>query len=308
MAVNQIQFAQRAQPKKDALDKVLQGLQIAEAAFGIPVKYEQFRSQRADARMKEDEQAGITTDAQIMKAGGYSVPQSGLMPERRGAGLTPTKVRRGDEVVDVFIGNRDADSKFFNDERALKSDYEGHQLTKDTGAILTNAEKALEILKRGRGGGAADIAAIKTFFKTIESQSAVNEGEFATAAKSAGLWEKLANLQGQVQKGDILSPPGRQAMKGTIRDLVDAQLSIQDVLDDRYTEMANERAFKAKNVVTGFWAQDDSPIRPLKKPESVDTKIWDQMSHSSKRKTLRGIAERMRAAAGSRKPNSEDEE
>jgi hypothetical protein len=291
MAVNQIQFAQRMQPKKDALDKVLQGLQIAEAAFGIPVKYEQFRSQRADARLKEDEQAGIITDAQIMKSGGYSVPQSGLMPERQGASLLPAKVRRGDEVVDVMVGNREADRNFFADQKGLRSEYETHQLTKETNNSLLAAEKALAALNKGGPSGMHHIAAVKSFFKTIESNSAVNEGEFKTAANAAGWMDKVNNLKSLFDGGSaILGPGARDAMKRAIADIVDAQLSVQDVLDDRYTEMANERAFKAKNIVTGFWAQDDSPIRPLKRPEQMDQEKWDKLSHVGRRQAMR-IAE-----------------
>jgi hypothetical protein len=322
MPVNPIQFSPRP-AQKDTLDKVLQGLQIAEAAFKIPVNYEQFRTYRAEAGMKEDERAGITTKAKIGQSGGVIVPSasspsapsptaaagasaspsSGLMPQpaRYGAPLVPMKVREGDGVKDVMVSNPEADQKFFEGEKGLRGEYESHPLTKDTTATLTAAKKALNALADPKMSGADAIAATYGFMHTVESNSAVKSDEYNNVAKSAGYFDNLANLTNQIKSGNFLGTEGRKNLAATIGKMVNAQLSVQDVLDDRYTNLANDRKYKPTNVVTGFWAQDDSPIRPLKKPEGAKQEAWDKMSHVSKRKALALLAQK-------RAPNSEDEE
>ena len=47
--------------------------------------------------------------------------------------------------------------------------------------------------------------------KTLDPTSTVREGEYATAAKSAGVWEQFKNIPANKLEGAVLSPSQRIA-------------------------------------------------------------------------------------------------
>jgi hypothetical protein len=257
MAVNQIQFAQRSTPKKDVMDTILQGLQVAEAVFKIPAGYEQFRSYRAKAGMDEDERAGVTTEEKIAKTGGYFVPGSQLLPEQEqqyGRSLMPTKIRRGDEVVEGFAGNRESERKFFDAEKGLRSEYEGHQITKATNEVITAGDKAMAALTRpGAKFGPDDLAAIIGFSKAADPIGSVKEGEIDNVRGTQSALSQLHSAISGLSSGVKLDDPARKNLARTLGILMHAQAQIQGRIDDQYRGMAKEQGFKEGNVVTGFW-------------------------------------------------------
>jgi hypothetical protein len=282
MPINPINAPQKA-GKKDLADKILQGLQITEAAFKIPVAYEQIRAYKADADTKSAEARGATTRAKLGQGGVVLIPKAEVpaltppgaaaggaaplmpkVPDYYGPKLSTFKVtgENGDEEVQGY--RAEDKSKFFDDEKGLRAQYEGHALTKDTTLAMLNARKAMSALNKKEALGTDDIAAVYGFFHTMESQSAVKEGEFKAAADAAGLFSKLGNMDEQLKKGTFLGPKGRDAMKKTIAGLVKAQLDTQKVIDDRYGQLAKDQTFKPENVVTGFWSkkEESKPVLP----------------------------------------------
>jgi hypothetical protein len=97
MAVNQIQFTPR-QAKKDTLDRILQGLQIAEAAFKIPVNYEQYKVYSAEADLKQAEADSIKKYRDTGNADAIAQQKLNLVPNRGGV-LLPGQTQASNYVT-----------------------------------------------------------------------------------------------------------------------------------------------------------------------------------------------------------------
>lgn len=308
MAINSIN-APVAKPKKDTLDKILAGLQVAETAFKIPVEYEQFRNYSAEADQKRDEQQGIVTKAKLAGAGiiPVKIPASEapvLRPPGDTAGLAPPpeagpalapptaapvapapvepayygpkpstfQVRNGDKVEEMQGVSPEAVKTFFEGEKALRDQYEHHSLTQNTGEVMANGQAALDVLNSNKPKlGSSDTAAIYKFYNSLNPGKMVREGAVDAGKGMMGGLQSLQNMfSGDAfKKGTSFTPESRKGLSDTIKQLMTSQIQAQSNVDSAYTGLATDQGFKPEKVVTGFWASGA-------KPESIPKDVWDK--------------------------------
>lgn len=74
-----------------------------------------------------------------------------------------------------------------------------------------------------------DVGAVFQFMKTLDPASTVREGEFALAAKSAGVWEQFKNIPANKLEGTILTEEQRKAFGKLALEYVKNKAKMYDV-------------------------------------------------------------------------------
>jgi hypothetical protein len=277
------------------MDKILQGLQIANEVFKIPVGVQEYRAKQASANVNIDKASGISNEADLVSGGFEKVNPADLektpqiipyAPDYTGErqmlpakyyGPKPTllPVRKGENVELVPVVKTDDKNKFFTDESALTKDYEGNAITKNTNEVFSAGTKALDILnKPGAKFGADDLAVVYAFGKLNDPSSAVREGELELARKSQGLMGQLNSYIDGLKSGEILGSDGRSRIKNTIEQLMATQLELQKRIDAKYGLKAEDRGFKKERVVTGVWEDQQKKQELL--PQKAEPKKSNQ--------------------------------
>lgn len=93
---------------------------------------------------------------------------------------------------------------------------------------------AMQLRTLGQGGSATDdIAMIFSFMRSLDPNSTVREGEFATAQNAAGIPDRIRNLYNQMVSGTRLSPQQRQQMVSTGTNLyIDRARSYNEIANN----------------------------------------------------------------------------
>lgn len=90
--------------------------------------------------------------------------------------------------------------------------------------------------------GASDTALIFSFFKTIDPNSTVREGEFALAAQAMGLSDRLIAQMQRVDDGQILVGNARQELVRSASRALEQRANTVGRAVDRYAGLAGENA------------------------------------------------------------------
>lgn len=109
--------------------------------------------------------------------------------------------------------------------------------------------------------GASDITLVFMYMKTIDPDSAVKEGEFATASNSAGVPAALRNRYNNIVSGERLTPEQRSDLISEGRKQVESQKKAQMRLQSRYMKLAKTYGIDPAEVVEDYTA-DDEPGTP----------------------------------------------
>ena len=275
-------------PKKDTMDKILQGLQIANSVFKIPVDIAEMRKYNAEADIKQDEREGIVSAETAAKSGRALslLPKSeapALTPPADGApSLIPTptepkaddyygptrqkvKTRQGGEVVDAYLEpSADERSKFFSSEADLHKQWRSDPTTVATKEMYRSGKALLDLFSKKKVLGPDDLAGVFKFIQTVEPGSFVREGEAQAAQQAAGLKSQLNNILDKLKSGTKFDEAARKNMMLTVRGLMGTQLGLQSKIDARYESRAKQQGFKPENIVIPEY---DSPAKA--KPRKV---------------------------------------
>jgi len=97
--------------------------------------------------------------------------------------------------------------------------------------------------------GASDVALVFGFMKTIDPNSTVREGEFATAEQTAGLPDRIVNLYNNLRTGSRLNQTQRNNFLKAGENQYFALQKAQMDLEDEYNRLANAYGLDASRVV-----------------------------------------------------------
>lgn len=225
-------------PHKDTMDQILQGLQIANEVFKIPVAYEQFRSGRADADVKGAEADSIENlknnkvdPYAIIKNKLMPVPQSAsslLPPPAPGQTIPPETQQKPSLIPGAFDASDDGGKpkqyisqeayQKYNDvikERANQADevakrYDAPNTAIDS--IQRLKEKALA------GNGPAQFQLMKAF-NQFNDTPRFTEGEAAVLKSTQGLLGSVAQTLQNWKNGTVLSNPVIQKIIDATEDI-----------------------------------------------------------------------------------------
>ena len=96
---------------------------------------------------------------------------------------------------------------------------------------------------------AGDLALIFNYMKVLDPGSTVREGEFATAAASAGIPDRIRAQYNKIVKGERLAPPQRADFVNRGYKLYQAQADQYQGLEDRYRTVSKDYGLNPDRVV-----------------------------------------------------------
>jgi len=144
-------------------------------------------------------------------------------------------------------------------ENKLFSSYQSNKVVQDFDKATQGVTKLLQGLDANSGAG--DVAAIFTFMKTLDPESVVREGEFATAEDTQGKFGKFWNYYNKLKTGKRLTEKAREDFKSLGINLYQQNEKALDNVRNNFSQIAANQGLNIDNIFV------DSDIRP--KFESV---------------------------------------
>lgn len=122
-----------------------------------------------------------------------------------------------------------------------------------------------------------DMAAVFAFMKTLDPSSVVRESEFASAANSSGILDKIQSLQllKKAETGEILTPRQRTQFVQIAKALFENRKSAFDERAGRFITLAKEAGANPRSVVLDF---DNIPWVATDLTEDDLAPIWGNSS------------------------------
>ena len=146
----------------------------------------------------------------------------------------------------------------FKNENALRDEY--NALSKSYFDVQGAHDRVLASVQDPTAAG--DLALIFNYMKMLDPGSTVREGEFATAASSAGLPERLIAAAARVDSGKRLSDAQRDDFSDRAEKLWDAAKETHKTTKDRYTKLAKAYGLNPENVVS---REEKPPVEGARK-------------------------------------------
>ena len=128
---------------------------------------------------------------------------------------------------------------------------------------------------------ATDIGMVFQFMKILDPGSVVRETEYATAAKAAGMPERMVGFIERIQSGQFLTPSQRQDFLNTAQTLARAREQRYRGDLERYNGIARRVGVDPRNVVPGAEAAPDPAAPPpasrprATNPQTGEVIEWD---------------------------------
>ena len=168
-------------------------------------------------------------------------------PVSRKTGKGPNGILRyidtGEKVFD--LNTPPSKTKFFKEETALRKDFEKGakdfvKVRDAYGRIQASASDP---------SAAGDLALIFNYMKVLDPGSTVREGEFATAAASAGIPSRIRAQYNKVVTGERLADKQRNDFVARAGKLYSSQLGQHKLHKEYYTKVAKQYGVNPDNVV-----------------------------------------------------------
>lgn len=129
-----------------------------------------------------------------------------------------------------------------------------NELRKEFNSLSKDFYQVNEAMSRVRSSAqdpsaAGDLALIFNYMKILDPGSTVREGEFATAAASAGLPERMIAAAKKVDSGERLAPDQRKDFLDRAERLFEGQRKIHERRRDSYRDIAVNQGIDPKTVL-----------------------------------------------------------
>ncbi len=280
MPINQInQTGAGAASKKDPLDKILQGLQIANEVFKIPVQYQDLRAKGAEADIKTAEASGAPTTTQYLKSGYVPVnaadakalgveskvtPDGGILPDQ--SPLMPGQF--GPEAPNVSYGPNisllpatedgkktllpmvNSEEKKTHDTRRAKLQDDYTKDFEDLQNVGLNYQNALAAYGKAiKGDKAAAYALVQNAAKLENpglNRAPDGSGLTAGGSYSEGL-QKFVNKVTGSGSSELLPNEVKEVM-GIANDAMTSRVQQAYAVNTKYTDRANTDRIDPKEL------------------------------------------------------------
>lgn len=197
--------------------------------------------------------------AELMGSG-FAYPEVEQVKNKRGeVGFKVKYPKRltGEELAKANASGKPSDK----DEKDLRQEYIG--LTKDYKTVQSawrSIKSAGERDPNALPSPAADMALIFSYMKLLDPNSAVKEGEYATAQNATGIPGKVRNVYNNAIDGSYLNDDQRNDFLGQAKKQYDARLNEYTSLKNTYTKLAKRKGFDPENVVLEFDITEKTPL------------------------------------------------
>ncbi len=129
--------------------------------------------------------------------------------------------------------------------------------------LVSSADANIKRKDGAAENGAADIALITAFMKTLDPNSVVRETEFATARNTAGLYEELKNQAGKLEQGSLLNDEQRKRYRA---------------LAGQYMKAAEQRESRVRQglmpVIRSYGLDENNVFTPLADSVTIEDGAW----------------------------------
>jgi hypothetical protein len=255
MAIPGIQSQQqRVQPqqreKRDLIDEILRGLQVAQGVTGIAVDTQKFMDTADKAKTREQiAQGKFQSSVQARKEGFGTVPegvegvetfpatiageetQVAAVADIQNAQLKQIKTAEKTAAVELAKTDKIAkdEKEATKREDSLAKFWRTSESVQDANVIAGAIQDAEKLTTNP--GAISDVGLVFRFFNVLEPGGRVTEGEQATAENAGGVPSQIRNLYNRLltEKGSQL-PPQQRA------DIVDAIAKIGKTRLDAYVK------------------------------------------------------------------------
>ena len=275
--------------RRDSLDTILKGLQIAGQIYGIKdasrkseLLAQQTRTAELQAEETERQLSGELTPAMKTKAemGGVEFvppttpgaqrfgigedkePLFAITPEFKGNLQKQAQLDRAFEQNAAKIAQEQNKSKI-KIEGDLRKEY--RKASDDNLKTIQNFRKVEAAATNPNPTGATDVNLVFSFMKTLDPGSVVREGEFATAEQTAGIPGKVVNLYNKLLSGQRLTPQQRQGFLQEAAAIADSQIQMQEATDTQFSRLAKEAGVDVEDVIDERFADFRVKLEDLKK-------------------------------------------
>ncbi len=111
--------------------------------------------------------------------------------------------------------------------------------------------------------GANDVALVFGFMKTIDPNSVVREGEFATAENTGGVESRIRSLYNKLLTGQRLTPEQRSNFLESAKQQVQQYIFSQEQLESSYTNLSESYNLNPSKVVSSKLPISGSYLKPI---------------------------------------------
>jgi hypothetical protein len=129
---------------------------------------------------------------------------------------------------------------------ALRDDFERNILPYETSV---QAYRKLEAAATGEATPQKDLALVFNYMKTIEPNSSVQQGEYATAQNSGSAFDIIGNLYNRVITGQRLNEVQRRQFLNAAREQLASQLVPYQQIADQYRGIAQSNRYDPAQII-----------------------------------------------------------
>ena len=179
------------------------------------------------------------------------------------------------EVLETPDGLRPAPKSQGADVARLRNEY--LRETKDYG-LQVQAMNRIAAASRD-STGAQDIALVFSFMKMLDPTSVVREGEFATAANSGGIPDRIVNIYNKVLSGQFLTPKQRQDFVNAAQSQLTAARQSASQVEQEYRRIAESMNIDPATVIVNREAGTQPPpqARPAPGQSAAPRVNWNNL-------------------------------
>jgi hypothetical protein len=150
----------------------------------------------------------------------------------------------------------------------LVDDYE--KASGDFSKVTTNYNRVVASAKNPSAAG--DLSLIFAYMKTLDPTSVVREGEFATAATAGSIPDRIWGTYNKIINGERLSEPQRADFVARAKELYNAAIEQQKMVDSQFSDRAQRFGIDPSYVVRNQTSFNEQPatvnLTPLSGPLS----------------------------------------
>ncbi len=156
-----------------------------------------------------------------------------------------------DGSVNVISEGTESGVGALEPEKRLKVEQDMRRDFNKASADFDDSQRSNTVMKQlaKDGTGASDVALVFSFFKVIDPQSTVREGEFATAASTAGLPARIVTQFAKLDSGEILPQTLREELVASAGRFFVQREGEQKAKEQFYIGLADRAGVNAGNVV-----------------------------------------------------------
>ena len=220
-------------------------------------------------KLYADHQAGLLTDEQYRAAVAKEthVADSArsevarLMTERDALPANDPRRKIYDDAINKAT-TTPREGQDFQQANALRDEFTA------TAKDFRTIQDAYAKIKEAAAGesGAGDMSMLYAYVRMLDPGSVVRESEFAMAAQSGSLGERVQGAVNKILSGERLPPTLRESFLSEAQKIYGTQRKQYGSIKDQYTKLAQRWGIKPEDVVVNFERDDLMPQAAANQP------------------------------------------